>query len=580
MKKININRELFATHNLSHLFESNWYQKNVDEFLYSQCQNELFFDDEGKVTESEIIKLCKRKNYVEAAKKFKNSMLYDEEDEVIIPLHWAIEHDELELTFYLLALGEDVNGIDNYHDKYPITLAMQLKDLTIFNLLLLQPKINIYVRGAYEIENYVVHDIYGSKDYELLTVPSALLLTSQYHYCHQYLNIDWNKVKGCDDVPLMFFFADGYNIKAMSMMVAFGAEVNPILPDCYDGPRLLNYLLRKQRDYPSNDNIKVIEWYGKFTSILSDSDWEEISTISDEIIIDSPEFIDDFGIGFYKEIKEELEDIKGEFDAFQRVLLSNPHRNVPYENKPYYQAKDIKVSLFDDLKESYKVEFRENVIDFVYERIDCRHWFSVFYKNRPYPISYEFDKELINRVRYDGMELLTSTSYQSLFLFMKMRVGFYLNIEEVFNIDNHFIFNVVDDNFIFTWQEYELLCLMLNYQDLYIGSDVVLEFLKLFDSINVYHKKYSRWVEKDFNKYKIESLIMDCKREFNFQFFISGDFNEYYLYFYGNNNERLIYKSKLIGNIVKHLIKNLNMFSKYELLDSVSDINEIVYLSE
>ena len=321
MKKIK--RALLATDNLKQLFETHchWYQKTVDEVLSTQIQAELCFEEQSILTENELLKLCKKKLHSEAAKKFIDTTLYDEDDEPIIPLLWAIERNDLELTICLLALGVNVNQSNDDWSRYPLTVAMQLSDNTIFNLLLLHPAIDVNISGAYQSTDSDIMEFCGIYSEGEPLIPCTILLSLEYQACYLWINIDWNMNYGNDERPLMYLFFESYDFQSMSRLVEFGAEVNPDICQYFDEYRsLLLEAIDRYYSSKTDRNIERVKWFAKYSAILEAEDYEG-GSLYEYLIREQPideQLIEIFKLGKIKAFYDQAEENEKEFEITQQ----------------------------------------------------------------------------------------------------------------------------------------------------------------------------------------------------------------------------------------------------------------------
>lgn len=460
MKKIK--RALLTTNNLKHLFETQWYQQIVDEVVSTQIQEELYFEDEEAFTEKELLKLCKKKLHLEAAKEFINTTLYDEDDEPIIPLHWAIEHNELELTVSLLALGEDVNQSNDDWSSYPLTVAMQLSDKTIFNLLLLHPEIDVNVSGTSQLPNNDIMQFFGIYDEGRALIPCVLLLALEYQPIYSYLNIDWNMYYGSDEYPLIYFFYKKYDFHSMNRLVDLGAEVNPDTSLCIGEQRTL--LLEAVDDYytsKSDKNITRLKWFAKYSVILDAKDFEG-GSLYEYLIRNEPvdeQLIDIFKLGTIKAFYDEAEANERLFEITQQEDIKNTLQSTCLfdENQQDYRF-DINVSLLSDLIRTRNACFNENVRDVSYIRKNNKHWIAIEYQDKPYPSVIEIGNEILSMMdvynQAGKIEFAKATPYQIIYLFIKSPSIAYQVIENLANNSDYKVFKKIDNRPIISLDDY------------------------------------------------------------------------------------------------------------------------------
>lgn len=462
MKKIK--RALLTTNNLKHLFETHWYQQIVDEVESTQIQAELCFEGKEAFTEKELLKLCKKKLYLEAAERFINTTLYDEDDEPIIPLLWAIKHNEVELTLSLLALGECVNQSSDDRSSYPLTVAMQLSDKTIFNLLLLHPEIDVNVSGTSQPPDNDIMQFFSIYDKGKALIPCVLLLVLEYQSIYSYLNIDWNMHYGSDEFPLMYFFYKKYDFQSMNRLVDLGAEVNPETSLYIDEHRTL--VLEAIDDYyisKSDKNIARLKWFAKYSVILDAEDFGG-GSLYEYLIRSEPadeQLIEIFKLGKIKAFYDEVAKNEKELEIIQREDVQSALQSTCWfdENHRDYRF-DINVSLTSDLIRTRKACFNEHVRDVSYIRKNHKHWIAIEYQDRPYPITVEVKNELLSSMSHHYMDregdinFETATPYQVIYLFIKYPSKIYQLIENIANNKDYKIFKSIDKKPIISLSDY------------------------------------------------------------------------------------------------------------------------------
>ncbi|WP_318455217.1 hypothetical protein [Photobacterium leiognathi] len=504
-----IKRALLTTNNLKHLFETHWYKQIVDEVVSTQIQEELYFEDEEAFTEKELLKLCKKKLHLEAAKRFINNTLYDEDDEPIIPLHWAIEHNELELTVSLLALGEDVNQSNDDWSSYPLTVAMQLSDKTIFNLLLLHPEIDVNVSGTSQLPNNDIMQFFGIYDEGRALIPCAILLSADYQSCYSYLDIDWDLRYGRnEELPLMNFFYEKNDLQAMSRLVELGAEVNPEMSlQGGDHETLLLDAIRSYFSPKSDKNTNRLKWFAKYSVIL-DAEDHEGGALYEYLLREQPvdeQLIEIFKLGKIKAFYDEAEANERSFEITQQEDIKNTLQSTCLfdENQQDYRF-DINVSLLSDLIRTRNACFNENVRDVSYIRKNNKHWIAIEYQDKPYPSVIEIGNEILSMMdvynKAGKIEFAKATPYQIIYLFIKSPSTAYQVIENVANNSDYKVFKKIDNHAIISLDDYyhvyqlvknghvhfdrkiesDIKALLNNVYDIY--SDLVLNKLLMLDS--------------------------------------------------------------------------------------------------
>lgn len=460
MKKIK--RALLATDNLKQLFETHWYQKTVDEVLSTQIQAELCFEEQSILTENELLKLCKKKLHSEAAKKFINTTLYDEDDEPIIPLLWAIERNDLELTFCLLALGVNVNQSNDDWSRYPLTVAMQLSDNTIFNLLLLHPAIDVNVSGAYQSPDNDIMEFCGIYSEGEPLIPCTILLSFEYQSCYSWINIDWNMNYGNDERPLMYLFFESYDFQSMSRLVEFGAEVNPDICQYFDEYRsLLLEAIDRYYSSKTDRNIERVKWFAKYSAILEAEDYEG-GSLYEYLIREQPIdklLIEIFKLGKIKAFYDEAEENEKAFETAQQEDIQNALQSTCLfdDNHRDYRF-NVNISLLSDLIRTRNACFNENVRDVSYIRKNHKHWIAIEYQDRPYPVTVEVKNEIFSSMsthnRGEEIKFETATPYQIIYLFMKSSLDIYQLIENIANNKDYEIFKRIDKKPIISLSDY------------------------------------------------------------------------------------------------------------------------------
>ncbi|WP_157097545.1 hypothetical protein [Photobacterium sp. J15] len=372
-------RNKLKTHQLPELFKKKWFEKELHNWKNNAPQPSLFDEVtiEG-VLEENLAALIRKGEHFTAAKLLQSYDMYNDVDEKIMPLHWAVMNDSIELVMALLALGEDINQQDYEDELHVLPLAMMYCGEEMFNFLLLHPGINVHHEGKFIKEDAEIMQFFGDYDVHNYIYPALRLLKPEYHACHQYLNINWDVDYKPKYSPLMVYAFENYDFETMNMLVAKGADINPCIDeDYYFGPNLINFALSKYRDKPNNKNMQGIQWFAKFTKLLA-SESSEFTSLAEEVVDwDDDKVKNELGVKYFEELRKEYEELEKEFERFERQLKAE-YSLVQLNSYSSDYPERVEVSILNDLFREKRVIPVSNIWDVKFSRVRDKLWVAVF----------------------------------------------------------------------------------------------------------------------------------------------------------------------------------------------------------
>ncbi|MEH0666020.1 hypothetical protein H4F18_06880 [Vibrio scophthalmi] len=438
---------------LPKLAESGWLEKELMRLALTMSVD--ISDVQQPATLDTIQALCDKGEFRLAANLCQAQRdFYDGNDDVVLPLLWAVESNQFELVCCLLALGEDVNQSNDNSSACALTLAYQLSDPSIFHLLLLCPDIDIYVDGSQPVELAEVSRVCGYLDNTTNIYPILALLQNEYFCCHEFLKLDWDCYIGKFQEPLLFLLYQEGELDLMKRLMPLATEINPHLSD-FEGGRLLNRVLFDAQTNKNNRSaLKVLSWYGKYMSTLTDEDFDDCLYLFDDVLNSSQEIIQSLGL---ESLKTRLDEDKAKITRLEEQLQRRPADSNLTSNLPGPTYR-VKISLFNDLERLGRVTLHENVNDLVYEKRDCQHWFAVYLNNRPFPIAVSVPDEHVHCLMAGELDIPhhSWTEYQAFYHLLNMHIGYWL-VEHLFNKAGCSVIKRVGEQYLLSLRDYHMI---------------------------------------------------------------------------------------------------------------------------
>ncbi|MGF1719150.1 ankyrin repeat domain-containing protein [Vibrio kyushuensis] len=445
---------------LPKLAESGWFEKTCEQIRSVNIEPKQLEVLELEFTLEQLQQLCNEGEYLLAAKRCIEEGYFETVSrEIIHPLLWAVEHNQLQFVFCLLALGEDVNQINPYNTSCALTLAWQLRDRSIFNLLLLHPDIDIYVEGSDPVEHSEIRNFQGGFDDSAEMYPIVELLRPEYFCCHRFLEVDWDHYIGNGQHMLIDLCYEHGELDSVKMLIALGADINPYLeerwPQCYFIHQLK---MDAEGEKSSNSAKALLKFYGQFYSSIFDEGFEKYPTNFELFMSGSEQLIEETGL---KEIRNRIQTEKDKLNHYVSSSSLLPAQSG--------SANRVKISLFNDLERLGRVKLNENVYDLVYEKRHCEHWFAVQLNNRPFPIAVSVPEEHAHYLMAGELEIPHHrwTEYQAFYHLLNMTTGYWF-IEHLFNKAGCSVVKRIDEQYVLSLSEYHMIDGLLRSQEMVV----------------------------------------------------------------------------------------------------------------
>lgn len=456
---------LLKTNNLSDLIQTNWYAKELASW---QAEAEAAQFDivsyretnqlNWKMTLSKIEALLEEQAYIEAAICLQVGCGGER-----TPLISAIQFDDVNLVMACLALGNKVNDSAWGEDRFPLTEAMLLNNVDIFNLLLLVPNINVNVEAEVEGEFDDISQFLGMGEQFDYYRPVETLLSAAYAPILTSLNIDTEKRYGPQKLPLMVHAYRNNNIRLMNWLVFCGADINPYLDDYYGGgPNLINLALYDYLTYKDERHKQLLKWFSRFAKLLTARSELSSSLVQDLIESaesDAPELIDWFDLEpvaeFKQEMEEELdaltlkyEELQVEFgDEKQKIAALARATNQHQANN---REEVLRVSLLEELKRVHCVEVSELLEDIFVEIHHTVIAFCLSYDSDLIYLEVQNPDEQHIEELASAQELLTYSKFQLMVYFLSLPERFWFKLSLFAEQQGVYPFKSIDGNYLVT----------------------------------------------------------------------------------------------------------------------------------
>ncbi len=451
------------THNLSNLIEVNWYAQELGRW---QAEAALF----------DIVsyKEMNRFNYPTAAKKVNElveSQCYLEAAICLqigcegesTPLISAIQFDDVNLVMACLALGNKVEQRVWGETSFPLTEAMIVNNVDIFNLLLLVPNINVNVEAEVEGEFDDISQFLGMGEQFDYYRPVETLLSAAYAPILTSLNIDTEKRYGPQKLPLMVHAYRNNNIRLMNWLVFCGADINPYLDDYYGGgPNLINLVLYDYLSYKGERETRLLKWFSRFAKLLNARSELSSSLVQDLIESaesDAPELIDWFDLQAVNRFKQDMEDevnsITEKCDELQYQLNEEQQKisalaRRTNQHQAYIRDDVVRVSLLKELKRVHRVEVSELLQDIFVEVQHNEIAFCLSYDSDLIYLEVQTPNEQHIEELVSAQELLTYSKFQLMVYFLSLPERVWFKLSLLAEMKDLYPFQSIDGNYLVT----------------------------------------------------------------------------------------------------------------------------------
>lgn len=451
------------THNLSNLIQQNWYAQELARWQAEAAQFDIV-----------SYKEMNRFNYPAAAKKVNElveSQCYLEAAICLqigcegerTPLISAIQFDDVNLVMACLALGNKAEQRGWGETSFPLTEAMLLNNVDIFNLLLLVPNINVNVEAEVEGEFDDISQFLGMGEQFDYYRPVETLLSAAYAPILTSLNIDTEKRYGPQKLPLMVHAYRNNNIRLMNWLVFCGADINPYLDDYYGGgPNLINLALYDYLTYKDERHKQLLKWFSRFAKLLTARS-ELSSSLMQDLIngaeSDAPELIDWFDLEpvaeFKQEMEEELDALTLKYEELQADLSDEKQKisalaRTTNQHQAYIRDDVVRVSLLKELKRVHRVEVSELLQDIFVEVQHNEIAFCLSYDSDLIYLEVQNPNEQHIEDLVSAQELLTYSKFQLMVYFLSLPERFWFKLSLLAEMQEVYLFKSIDGNYLVT----------------------------------------------------------------------------------------------------------------------------------
>ncbi|WP_031564543.1 hypothetical protein [Rheinheimera texasensis] len=451
------------THNLSNLIQMNWYAQELARWQAEAAQFDIVSYKEmnrftSPIAAKKVNELVERQCYLEAA-----ICLQIGSEGERTPLISAIQFDDVNLVMACLALGNKVEQRVWGETSFPLTEAMILNNVDIFNLLLLVPNIDVNVEAEVEGEFDDISQFLGMGEQYDYYRPVETLLSAAYAPILTSLNIDTEKRYGPQKLPLMVHAYRNNNIRLMNWLVFCGADINPYLDDYYGGgPNLINLALYDYLTYKDERHKQLLKWFSRFAKLLNARSELSSSLVQDLIESaesDAPELIDWFDLEPVAEFKQEMEEeldaltlkydeLKAEFsDEKQKIAALARATNQHQANN---REEVLRVSLLEELKRVHRVEVSELLEDIFVEIHHTVIAFGLSYDSDLIYLEVQNPDEQHIEELVSAQELLTYSKFQLMVYFLSLPDRFWFKLSLLAELQGGYPFKSIDGNYLVT----------------------------------------------------------------------------------------------------------------------------------
>lgn len=452
---------LLKTNNLSDLIQTNWY---ATESARWQAEAEKFDAESYKAakqltwqqTVRNVEALLEEHAYIEAAICLQIGCGAER-----TPLIAAIQFDDVNLVMACLALGNKVNESVWAEDRFPLTEAMIINNVDIFNLLLLVPNINVNVEAEVEGEFDDISQFLGMGQQFEYYRPVETVLSAAYSPILASLNINTEKRYGPQRVPLMVHAYLHNNIRLMNWLVFCGAEINPYL-DGYSGagPNLLNLALFDYLTYKDERHAQLLQWFSRFAKLLtapSELSPSLLVDLIDSADHDAPELADWFNLQPVLESKldfeEEVTVLTEKCEQLQEQLSEEQQKITALARTPRHKQKSSPeelrtVSLLEELQRVHRVVVNELLEDISVQVSETAIWFGFAYDGDL--VCIEVQSPGVDEIHelVSAQELLGYSEFQLIFYFLSLPERFWFKLSLMAEQQGIYPFQSIDGNYL------------------------------------------------------------------------------------------------------------------------------------
>lgn len=452
---------LLKTNNLSDLIQSNWY---ATELARWQAEAEKFDAESYKAanqltwqqTVQNVEALLEDQAYIEAAICLQVGCGAER-----TPLIKAIQFNEVNLVMACLALGNKVNESVWGEDRFPLTEAMMVNNVDMFNLLLLAPNINVNVEAEVRSEFDDISQFLGMGQQFEYYRPVETLLSAAYSPILASLSIDTEKRYGPQRVPLMVHAYLHNNIRLMNWLVFCGAEINPYLDGYSDaGPNLLNLALYDYLTYKDERHAQLLKWFSRFAKL-----WTAPSELSPSLLADlidsaergAPELDDWFNLQPMLESKldseEEFARLSEQCEELQGQLSEEKQKITALARTPRQKQKSTSeelrtVSLLEELQRVHRVVVSELLEDILVQVSESAIWFGFAYDGDLICIEVQSPDVHEFHDLVCAQELLGYSEFQLMLYFLSLSERFWFKLSLMAEQQDIYPFQSIDGNYL------------------------------------------------------------------------------------------------------------------------------------
>ncbi len=451
------------THNLSNLIQLNWYAQELARWQAEAAQFDIVSYKEMNrfnypTAAKKVNELVERQCYLEAAICLQIGCEGES-----TPLISAIQFDDVNLVMACLALGNKVEQRVWGETSFPLTEAMIVNNVDIFNLLLLVPNINVNVEAEVEGEFDDISQFLGMGEQFDYYRPVETLLSAAYAPILTSLNIDTEKRYGPQKLPLMVHAYRNNNIRLMNWLVFCGADINPYLDDYYGGgPNLINLVLYDYLSYKGERETRLLKWFSRFAKLLTARS-ELSSSLMQDLIksaeSDAPELIDWFDLEpvaeFKQEMEEELDALTLNYEELQAELSDEKQKIAALARATNLNQNEdretyLNVSLLEELKRVHRIEVSDQLEDIFVEVNETEISFGLFYDSDFIYLNVRtFDDQYIEEL-VSAQELLTYSTFQLMVYFLSLPERFWFKLSLLAEMKDVYLFKSIDGNYLVT----------------------------------------------------------------------------------------------------------------------------------
>lgn len=460
---------LLKTNNLSHLIQTNWYAKELAiwqavvaqfDIVSYKAANQLNWTKALAKVEA----LLEDQAYIEAAVCLQIGCGGEK-----TPLIAAIQLNDINLVMACLALGHKVDERVWGETLYPLSEAMIVNNLDIFNVLLLVPGINVNVEAEVKGEFDDISQFLGMGEQFDYYRPVETLLSAAYAPILASLNIDTEKRYGKERVPLMVHAYRNDNIGLMNWLVFCGAEINPFLDGYSDaGPNLINLALYDYLSYKNDRHTMLLKWFSRFGKLLTGR--SELSSSLLQDLIESaesgaPELIDWFDLQvltrFKQDMEDELNSITDKCDELQYQLNEEQQKisalaRTTNQHQANIREEVLRVSLLEELKRIHRIEVSELLEDIFVEIHQTVIAFGFAYDSDLIYLEVQSPDEQYIEELVSSQELLTYSKFQLMVYFLSLPERFWFKLSLLAELQDVHLLKSIDGNYLVTQRFAEL----------------------------------------------------------------------------------------------------------------------------